>query len=179
MDGMDMSAGAGQPSAAQLQAAATLLAETRKNATRFNDLAAAKADGYRAVTPPMLPVVHYVNPRYLNDAMVLDPGHPQSLIYVNSSHGPVLVGAMYLMPRPLMHGPEIGGPLTHWHSHSNLCFDTKSEMIVAFTASDGSCPAGSDNRVTPEMLHVWLVDNPDGPFSPDMSPSALRSVIAS
>ena len=30
---------------------------------------------------------------------------------------------------------------------------------------------------TPEMLHVWLVENPDGVFSDDMEPAALVELV--
>jgi hypothetical protein len=29
------------------------------------------------------------------------------------------------------------------------------------------------------MLHVWLVDNPDGVFSDDMEPAALGALVQS
>jgi hypothetical protein len=28
------------------------------------------------------------------------------------------------------------------------------------------------------MLHVWVVDNPNGPFDADMDPDALKALIA-
>ena len=161
----------------QAAAAAKLLADTKAAMVRFNDLAAATADGYLPVTPPGLPIVHYVNPAYMNDGRILDPQHPESLIYVNTRHGAVLVGAMYLMPATGMPGPDIGGPLTPWHKHTNLCFATDTGMIVALTDATGACPAGTVNRMTPEMLHVWIVDNPEGPFSENMNPAALAAAI--
>jgi hypothetical protein len=30
--------------------------------------------------------------------------------------------------------------------------------------------------MTPEMLHVWLVANPQGPFGSDMAPEVLASL---
>jgi hypothetical protein len=93
----------------------------------------------------------------------------------------VLIGAMYMMPRRGEPGPQIGGPLTVWHQHSNLCFDNVTGMAVAFVHSgffdgsdkSGSCPRGSTNKTTPQMLHVWLIDNPGGPFALDMDPDVL------
>jgi hypothetical protein len=111
----------------------------------------------------------------MGEQYVLDPQHVQSLIYASTQHGKVLLGAMYIMPRVGEPGPQIGGPLTSWHHHDNLCFDDKTSVVVAFTRS-GACPSGSTNRVTPDMLHVWVVDNPNGPFDPDMAPSALAAL---
>src|SRR6266852_4670050 len=68
--------------------------------------------------------------------------------------------------------------------YDNLCFDRTTGVIVAFahdSSSDrgdksGTCPRGSSNRSTPEMLHVWIIDNPGGPFDADMSPDVLASL---
>jgi hypothetical protein len=164
------------PTATELEAAAKLLQETRAAVQPYQDLGVAQRAGYVAVTPPQLTIVHFVNPAYMTEADVLNPNHVQSLIYVNTPHGPVLVGAMYIMPRVGMPGPEIGGPLTSWHHHDNLCFNNLSGTVVALSIS-GTCPAGSTNRVTPDMLHVWLIENPNGPFDSNMSPSALQAVL--
>jgi len=171
-----------QPTAAELEAATRLIVETRAAAGRYADLRAAIAVGYVPMEPPDFQIVHYVNPGYMVDADVLDPNHVQSLIYYNGKQGRQLIGAMFIMPRRGMDGPQIGGPLTVWHQHSNICFDDTTAMAVAFVHSDvfdgnngksGSCPRGSTNKTTPLMLHVWLIDNPDGPFAADMEPAVL------
>jgi hypothetical protein len=171
-----------QPTAAELEAATKLIVETRAAVGRYADLTAAIAVGYVPMEPPDFQIVHYVNPGYLVDADVLDPNHVQSLIYYNGKQGRQLIGAMFIMPRRGMDGPQVGGPLTVWHQHSNICFDNTTGMAVAFVRSDvfdsnneksGSCPRGSTNKTTPLMLHVWLIDNPDGPFATDMEPAVL------
>jgi hypothetical protein len=171
--------------AAELQAATKLMVDTRAAVAKYSDQKLAIASGYEPVEPLELPVVHFVNPAYLTEADVLRPDHVQSLIYYNTKRGPVLIGAMYMMPNLAMAGPEIGGPLTSWHHHDNLCFDRVTGKIVAFArdgSSDsndksGTCPRGSSNRSTPEMLHVWVVENPAGPFDGDMNPDALKALI--
>ena len=170
-----------QPSAAELEAATKLIVETRAAVGKYADLKAAVAAGYKPMEPPDFQIVHYVNPGYMVDADILNPNHVQSLIYYNGKEGTRLIGAMYIMPRRGMDGPQVGGPLTVWHQHSNLCFDNTTGMAVAFVHSgffdnnekSGSCPRGSTNKTTPLMLHVWLIDNPDGPFATDMEPSVL------
>jgi hypothetical protein len=171
-----------QPTAAELQAATTLMVDTRKAVARYAQLRTAIAAGYVPMEPPNIDIVHYVNRSYMVDADVLDPQHVQSLIYYNGKQGPVLIGAMYIMPKRGEPGPEIGGPLTVWHQHSNICFDNVSGMAVAFVHSadafdsndkSGSCPRGSTNKTTPLMLHVWLIDNPEGPFATTMAPEIL------
>src|SRR5690242_15447580 len=175
-----------QPTAAELEAASRLIAETKASVARYVDLKAAIAAGYVPMEPATDQVVHYVNPAYLTDADVLNPLHVQSLIYFNGRQGPVLIGAMYIMPRSFEAGPQVGGPLTVWHQHSNICFDNVTGMATAFVddassnANDksGSCPRGSTHKTTPQMLHVWLIDNPDGPFASTMAPDVLGTTAA-
>ncbi len=169
------------PTAAQLEAAAKLLQDTRAAVARYADLNAAIAAGYTPMEPPDIQIVHYVNRAYMTDAYVLDPQHIQSLIYFNGKQGPVLIGAMYIMPRRGEDGPQVGGSLTVWHQHSNICFDDITGVAVAFLHSglfdnndkSGACPRGSSATRTPQMLHVWLIDNPDGPFASTMNPEVL------
>ncbi|HKW72439.1 MAG TPA: hypothetical protein VJQ08_06400, partial [Candidatus Dormibacteraeota bacterium] len=170
-----------QPTTAELEAATNLLNETRAAVAKYRDLPAALAAGYVPMELPNQEIVHYINRSYMVDADILDPQHVQSLIYYNGKHGTELIGAMYIMPRRGMDGPQIGGPLTVWHQHSNICFDNVTGEAVAFAHSgffdnndkSGSCPRGSTSKTTPLMLHVWLIDNPDGPFATDMAPSVL------
>ena len=179
-------AGTRPPSAAELEAATKLLVDTRAAVSRYANLSAAVAAGYVAMEPPNQEIVHYVNRAYMIDADVLDPQHVQSLIYFNGPHGTQLIGAMYIMPSRAEDGPQIGGPLTQWHQHSNICFDNVTGVAVAFVQSgptdnndkSGSCPRGSTRTTTPQMLHVWLIDNPDGPFASTMSPQVLGTSAA-
>ena len=164
---------------AERAAAQLLLEQTKLGTHPYQDLSVALAAGYKVVTPPDQPIVHYVNPAFLVNGDTLNPERPESLIYGNSSKGPILLAAMYIAHRIGQPGPDIGGPLTLWHSHSNLCFSTQTNVIDAFTDGDGNCPAGSISSGTPEMLHVWVVDNPNGPFSTDMNPQALVQLLQS
>jgi hypothetical protein len=176
--------GSQQATPSEIEAAAKLIYDTRKSVAKYKTLKAAIAAGYVPMEPPNTDVVHYVNPSYMIDADVLDPQHVQSLIYYNDGRdAPELIGAMYIMPRRGMDGPQIGGPLTVWHQHSNICFDNVTGMAVAFVHQgddafetrdkSGACPKGSTNKTTPLMLHVWLIDNPEGPFASTMAPEVL------
>ena len=62
-------------------------------------------------------------------------------------------------------GPDTFAALTRRPVHSDV-FDGNN-------GKSGSCPRGSTNKTTPLMLHVWLIDNPDGPFAADMEPAVL------
>ena len=184
--GHNHAAPAGTVTGAQLAAALKLIDDTKAVIEKYKDQRVAIKAGYLPMEAEGLDIMHYVNQAYFTDADVLRPDHVQSVIYYNSAHGPVLIGAMYIMPRLGMPGPQIGGSLTVWHHHDNLCFDRTTGVIVAFThdassvSSDksGTCPRGSSNRSTPEMLHVWIIDNPGGPFDADMSPDVLASLSA-
>jgi len=169
---------------AQLAAAVKLIEDTKAAIARYSDQRVAIKAGYKPMEPEGLEIMHYVNQAYFTDADILRPEHVQSVIYYNSPRGPILIGAMYIMPRLGMPGPQIGGSLTVWHHHDNLCFDRTTGVIVAFAHNaffdrgdkSGTCPPGSSNRSTPEMLHVWIIDNPGGPFDTDMSPDVLANL---
>ena len=161
---------------AQRAAADRLLAQTKAAATRWASLDAAKADGFRAITPVLNGLQHWHNQRFFTDGKVLDPLAPEELIYASTSRGPVLVAAMYLMERLDEPGPQIGGPLTVWHDHEDLCFSMDGTVVGFHRPPRQTCPPGSINQRTPEMLHVWLVDNPAGPFAAEMEPAALLAI---
>src|SRR2546427_8082375 len=120
-----------QPTAAELEAATKLIVETRAAVGKYADMKAALAAGYIPMEPTDFQIVHFVNPGYMVDADILDPNHVQSLIYYNGKDGTRLIGAMYIMPRRGLDGPQVGGPLTVWHQHSNLCFDNTTGMAGA------------------------------------------------
>jgi hypothetical protein len=160
-----------QPTAAQQQAAVHLVDQTVASAQKYTSLAAAKAAGYVPVTPTGKRVVHYINPSIYRSGVALDPGAIPSLVYVNTAHGAVLSAAMYLLPKDST-PPQPGGCLTQWHVHTDLCF---SGNHVVGTDSRGSCTGGSENRVTPPMMHVWMTPVDGGPLAPD--PSARSEVL--
>jgi hypothetical protein len=63
----------------------------------------------------------------------------------------------------------VGGALTQWHIHNNLCFDqdpfvTGVTRVVGVTSADGPCSFGIKLNPNP-MLHVWLVPQKCGPFA--------------
>lgn len=161
-----------RPSATQQRAAVALVKSSWRGANRFRSLAAAKAAGYRAITPPGLPVVHYLNVSYyLSDAMgghVLNPAKPPSLVYANTPAGAVLVAAMYIAT-PGGATPQPGGCLTQWHVHTNLCLSRGLGVVGVVTAAHPTCPPGSRNHVTPPMMHIWFVPIPGGPTAIDGS----------
>lgn len=156
--------------AAQQRAAVQLVNASWRGAQQYRSLAAARAAGYRPITPSGLPVVHYLNPAFYRDTLlggpVLDTSQPQSLVYANTPKGAVLVAAMYITT-PRGATPQPGGCLTQWHVHTNLCLRAGLGVAGVSGAGHPACPAGSRNRVTPAMMHVWFVPIPGGPTAVD------------
>jgi hypothetical protein len=158
------------PTAAQEQAAVTLVDTSWRDAKKYQGLAAAKAAGYVPITPVGQPVVHYINRASYRATLlggpVLDLTEPQSLVYANTPKGAVLVAAMYITS-PGGPTPQPGGCLTQWHVHTNLCLSKSLGVVGEVSSGSSTCLAGSRNRVTQPMMHVWFVPIPGGPTAID------------
>jgi hypothetical protein len=161
------------PTRTEVEASATLLASTVAQSPPYQDYAWATTEGGFAVSNaavlgrPDARFYHVWNPDYMRDQHVLDPTRPESLIYHNSEHGMHLVGVMYVAP-PGTHGPQPGGALTRWHYHPvvEFCMDDDGvPTTMAENGTRGGCPPDMTHGPTPEMMHVWLVDNPHGVFA--------------
>ena len=63
-------------------------------------------------------------------------------------------------------GPAAGGPLTNWHAH-NVCVIVTPPGF-GLVSPFGGCPLGAVAVTIPEMMHVWVVDNPGGPFAENL-----------
>ena len=60
--------------------------------------------------------------------------------------------------------PDVGGALTQWHIHNNLCF-TPGGQVGGLTQPDGSCRLPLVKGSQAPMLHVWITPHPCGPFA--------------
>jgi hypothetical protein len=159
----------GSPSAEQRAAAEDLLRRSREAAERngWFDLLGGLADGYWPATGDQ---THYSNYAYLTDGVVLDPERPEYLMYHNGPKGKVLTGFMFLVSKPRDVGSQIGGPLTVWHYHiwsKPHCM--REGLISEGVIGPQGCAVGTPLNRSPEMLHVWLVDHPKGPFATQMN----------
>lgn len=161
-----------QPTASQQAAAVALVDQTVAAAAPYKSLAAAKAAGYIPVTKSGARIVHYINPAIYREGIDISPTAIPALVYANTSHGAVLLAAMYLMPKTGgSTPPQPGGCLTQWHIHTDLCF---SSGKVVGNDSAGACTNGSVNQVSQPMMHVWMTPVTGGPLAPD--PPALTEV---
>ncbi len=128
---------------------------TLASVARYEDLSVAAADGYN-VEGMYGRDFHAANEAFKRDGRILDPNHPENLIYSVTPRGPVLVGVLFEMEGIGKPGPAIGGPLTVWHAHDNVCFALTPLTIAGLTSPFGVCPMGSLTiPITNEMLHVW------------------------
>jgi hypothetical protein len=152
------------------------------SAERWRDPDAAAAAGFRFKgkdeAGPERPgrFLHVPNPAWRADGRVLDPAHPETLIYWN---GPgdrlTLVGVMYTAAAGAS-GPTVGGPVTRWHDHES-CRDPATRAKLGRPVN-GACPEGQVHRRSGEMLHVWFTDNLATAFARRAPLAALRAANA-
>jgi hypothetical protein len=169
----------GTPTAKEQAAANALVARTTAAVARYASLSAATAAGYVPATNPNGYEVHYANWQTVRSGDVLDPDHPSSLVYANTVKGPVLLGAMYLGAGPCIPGPDVGGPLTQWHAHDDLCLSATTHQVVGKTDTAGTCATGVHNTNTYFMLHVWVAPSlaASHQFQPDLTKAELAPII--
>ena len=154
---------------AELKRAETLLAATIKDLKRYEYPSEAYAAGYRSIGDAATGDEHYVNWAYSNDGHILDPMRPESVVYEYRNGKQQAVAAMYSLPfgSTFADVPDVGGALTQWHVHANLCLtnNPQQRVVAGITSIGGSCPAGESKAGNTPMLHVWIVPNPCGPFA--------------
>ena len=136
------------PTATQVEAAANLIKETDASLVRFENVRNAIAAGYTyrlATNGEEHLLYNGGNPAYQG----LNPKDPSSLVYAINvrGHAPILLGAMYLMGQG--NGPQVGGGLTRWHSHLEVC--RGDQIIVAGfnVALRGRCDPSPGRTPTP------------------------------
>ena len=168
----------GAPTAREQAAADALVAQTTTDVAKYASLSAATAAGYVPATNPNGYEVHYADWQTVRSGDVLDPEHPSSLVYANTVKGPVLLGAMYLGAGPCIPGPDVGGPLTQWHAHDDLCLSA-THQVVGTTDAAGTCATGVHNTNTYFMLHVWVAPSlaSTHQFQPDLTRAELVPII--
>jgi hypothetical protein len=124
---------------------------------------------------------HYYNEAAIFDDAILDPDRPEFLMYYGTPKGQKLAGMMFYTRRPEERGPQLGGASTRWHYHiwaePNCLVD--GLLSVASAGDDGRCERGTPEHRSPEMIHVWLLEHPEGPFATSMwlRPGQLRALI--
>lgn len=168
-DGVDLS-GVPGVTPEQQSRAEDLVEATLRDLPKYADPATAVADGFHTIGDAQLGEEHFINWSYVNDDRVLDPEYPESLVYRVRSGTKTLVAAMFTLAdgTTFADAPDVGGPLTQWHVHNDLCFTPDDDAPVIAREpllADGTCRPPLRLRVDMPMLHVWIVPNKCGPFA--------------
>jgi hypothetical protein len=145
--------------------AENLLAITLVRLPQFSDPAAIEAMGFVSIGDGFLGHEHYLNLANMNDDKILDPDYPESLVFDTSFTPKRLAAAMFMMnpDDTLADVPEVGGKLTQWHVHDNLCFS--GAKVAGLTDAEGNCRPGLTKGAETPMIHVWILPHPCGPFA--------------
>jgi hypothetical protein len=155
--------------AAEQHRAETLVRETIVDLRKYTYPAEAVAAGYRSIGDRLTGDEHFIKWADVDDGHILDPARPESLVYEVRNGTQQIAAAMYMLPfgSRFTDAPDVGGALTQWHVHGDLCLtnDPVQKTLSGFTAINGQCPAGSSKAADMPMLHVWVVPNPCGPFA--------------
>ena len=151
-------------------AAENLVAITVIRLPQWADPKTAEAAGFHSIGDGVTGFEHYIQWNWINDDVILNPDKPESLVYVPQADGTKkLVSAMYLLPdtTSLDQVPVLGGALTQFHIHNNLCFtkDPVAPRVAGLTDGAGGCPPTLQKFPTAPMIHVWITPQTCGPFS--------------
>jgi hypothetical protein len=158
-------------SAEEQAEAEELLTRTLQRLPQFADVATAETRGYRSIGDGVTGFEHYNNWALIEDDKILDPDHPESLVYrVEPDGSKTLAAVMFLLTREdtLETVPDVGGELIQWHVHEDLCYagPTGAWRVAGVAMPPEPCPAGTfrfEEEVP--MMHVWIVPHVCGPFA--------------
>jgi len=154
--------------------AEALVERTIERLPQFGDVSTLNKQGYYSIGDAATGDEHYINWSYLNDDKTLDPDAPESLVFRVINGEKTLAAAMYMLPEgtTLDDVPDLGGPLTQWHVHNDLCLtDDPIAPTLAFgsadflTGADQECTPPNSKRGNVPMIHVWITPHPCGPFA--------------
>jgi hypothetical protein len=149
--------------------AENLVAITLIRLPQWSDPAVAEAAGFHSIGDGLTGDEHLINWSFVNDDKILNPDAPEALVFDTRSGKRVLESAMFMLKpgSTLDTVPDIGGPLTQWHIHDNLCFtdDPVAPHVAGLTDRDGNCRAPLVKLPSVPMIHVWITPQKCGPFS--------------
>ena len=153
----------------QQAAAENLIAITLWRLPQWSDPKVAEAAGFHSIGDGFTGYEHLIQWDWINDDDILDPERPESLVYrVDRDGTRTLEAAMYMLPQgeTLDTVPELGGKLTQWHIHDDLCFTPgEAPKVRGVTGVGQGCPAGLVKLDPVPMIHVWIVPHRCGPFA--------------
>jgi hypothetical protein len=143
------------PSSGEVSKADSLVAKTELALQKYADPQAALEAGFVPLGFEPNGVYHYLNRENMQSADALDPNKPESIVYGRNPDGALHpIGAMFMVDRKGIHGPKPGGCLMTWHSHG--------------------WPFARPGEQSVEMIHVWTIPVPGGPFAHESGPDYAR-----
>jgi hypothetical protein len=152
--------------------AAAVAAELRRALVKYEDVAAAEADGYRRFAPRVREqaVYHYVSPRRAwRERREFVPSEPSTLLYRKGRGGRLeVIGAMYTAPRdatPDELNARVPLSVARWHAHVNFCVVRRG---AADPAPAGAGPWAQRFTVRPEIATAAACDRAGGHFVPQL-----------
>ena len=167
------------PSSEQRQWADDFVARSWESARRHGwlDFEKAKADGFELMWGDR---EHYQQREFVFDDKILDPDRPEFLMYRDTPRGKLLVGFMFFTRTLEERGPQPGGSLTPWHFHPwngrGYCAE-RGILPMSRPDAQGRCQQGERVSRSAEMLHVWFVEHPLGPYADAMLFPDSTSVV--
>jgi len=154
--------------------AEALVERTLERLPQFADIETLNEKGYYSIGDALTGDEHFVNWSYVNDDRILDPDYPESLVFRVVDGRKTLAAAMFMLSdeTTLDDVPDVGGPLTQWHVHNDLCL-TDDPIAPTLAFGSGNFIIGADEECTPPnskrgnvpMIHVWIIPHPCGPFA--------------
>jgi len=157
-----------EPTREQLAAGEALAARCLATAERkgWFEFSQGLADGYHLLAGDRR---HYVRDEYIFDDAELDCDRPEFLMYYGTPKGKMLAGLMFYVSRPDRRGPQVGGPNTLWHYHIwSRAKCLVDGLLLVSEAQKGRCARGEPRYRSPEMMHIWFLDHPEGRFATTM-----------
>ena len=111
---------------------------------------------------------HYINWEWLDDEYILDPAHPESLVFHTTWNDTTqepeyeLVSAMFFLPTSydMTNMPEDVAWFPGWHTHADVCINDQ-HRFSGLADGAGNCSSGVPFD-KPPMMHVWITDNECG-----------------
>ncbi len=143
------------PTAKEVTDADLLVAQTTIALQRWADPATAVSGGFVPLGFEPNGVYHYLSQTNIGAPAALDPDRPESIVYGRLPNGSLRpIGAMFMVSKHGERGPRPGGCLMTWHTHG--------------------WPFAEPGKQSVEMIHIWTIPVPGGPFAHESGPDYAR-----
>ncbi len=165
------------PTAEQAKAAADLAARTKSATLRYRDIAVAEADGYRLSGPRQGLEVHLDHRGHQRDGRIVDPQAPEQLVYASVADVQCCSAwsTRCRWPAPEAPPSAVRAPNgTRTTSVSGCC-----RPALARSTRSAPAPRSPSTLTIPEMMHVWVVDPPGGPYAEHLDDAWVTSLLKS